>query len=389
MKYEEQPMAWNEPGGNKDKDPWSNNDQGPPDLDEAFRKFKKKFGGSGGSNSNGNGNSALPQFSFNLVLAVIAVIVVVWALLGIYQIDQQEQGVVLRFGKYYETVPAGLNWNPPLIDVVDKVNVTRVRSSAWSGMMLTEDDNIVQIAMSVQWTVKDPKAFLLNVRNPQLSLDHAAESALRHAVGGSEMHQVLTEGRVDIASEVQDRLQSYLDSYVAGILIAKVNIDNAQPPQQVQAAFDDVIRAKEDESRLKNQAETYRNGLIPEARGIAMRQLEEANAYKQRVIAEATGETNRFEALLTEYEKAPKVTRERLYLDSIQRILQNTSKVMLDIDSGSLMYLPLDKMLQHNSQPIGKVDELKSIQQETPARSNFNPLNSSRLMSRSSSREAR
>lgn len=345
-------MAWNEPGGNKGKDPWGGGgDQGPPDLDEAFRKFKQKFGGGKGPGNGGSGNSGgeLPAMSKGLVAIVLVAIFILWAGLGIYQVDQQENGVVLRFGKYHETVQAGLHWNPPLIDKVQKVNITKVRSSSHRGLMLTEDDNIVQISLSVQWTVSDPKAFLLKVRSPEISLDHAAEAALRHAVGSAELHQVLTEGRAEVSIEVQKRTQRYLDMYQTGIMITTVNIEDAQPPQQVQAAFDDVIRAKEDEQRVKNQAETYKNGVIPEARGLAQRQLEEAAAYKQQVVSRAEGEAKRFTNLYLEYKKAPEVTRQRLYIDSMQRVMSNTSKVMVDIDSGSLMYLPLDKMIGAHS----------------------------------------
>ncbi|CAA0082301.1 Modulator of FtsH protease HflK [BD1-7 clade bacterium] len=340
-------MAWNEPGGNKNNDPWGGGDQGPPDLDEAFRKFKDKFGGGKGSDGKGGGGKSggdVPEIGLGLVGVIFVVLILIWAAFGVYQVDQQENAVVLRFGKYHDIMTPGLHWNPPLVDTVQKVNMTRVRSSAHDGMMLTEDDNIVEIDMSVQWTVKDPRDFWLNVRSPEVSLDHAAESALRHAVGGSELHQVLTEGRDAIAQEVQERLQTYLDDYGTGILVGKVNIDDAQPPEQVQAAFDDVIRAKEDESRVKNQAETYRNGIIPEARGLAIRALEEAAGYEVQVVAESTGEAQRFTALLGEYEKAPGVTRERLYLDTMQRVMTNSSKVMVDTDAGSLMYLPLDKL---------------------------------------------
>ncbi|CAA0116972.1 Modulator of FtsH protease HflK [BD1-7 clade bacterium] len=340
-------MAWNEPGGNKNNDPWGGGDQGPPDLDEAFRKFKDKFGGGKGSDGKGSGGKSggdVPEIGLGLVGVIFVVLILIWAAFGVYQVDQQENAVVLRFGKYHDIMTPGLHWNPPLVDTVQKVNMTRVRASSHDGMMLTEDDNIVEIDMSVQWTVKDPRDFWLNVRSPEVSLDHAAESALRHAVGGSELHQVLTEGRDAIAQEVQERLQTYLDDYGTGILVGKVNIDDAQPPEQVQAAFDDVIRAKEDESRLKNQAETYRNGIIPEARGLAIRALEEAAGYEVQVVAESTGEAQRFTALLGEYEKAPGVTRERLYLDTMQRVMTNSSKVMVDTDAGSLMYLPLDKL---------------------------------------------
>lgn len=341
-------MAWNEPGGNNDKDPWGR-DQGPPDLDEAFRKFKEKFTGKKGPSSGSGGKAGLPEFNARLLGLVFAGLLLVWALLGIYQVDQQERAVVLTFGKYSGTVEAGLHWNPPLIDSVQIVNVTKVRSSAHQGLMLTEDDNIVSVSLSVQYTVSDPKAFLLEVRDPEVSLAHAAESALRHVIGSAELHQVLTEGRALIAIDVKKRLQDYLDLYHTGILVSTVNIEDAQPPKEVQAAFDDVIRAKEDEARVKNEAETYKNGIIPEARGLAQRQTEEANGYKEQVIARAEGEAQRFSQLLVEYERAPEVTRQRMYIDTMQKVMSRTSKVMIDVDGGNLLYLPLDKLVGGNA----------------------------------------
>jgi membrane protease subunit HflK len=335
-------MAWNEPGGNNDKDPWGR-DQGPPDLDEAFRKFKEKFTGNKGSGNGGNAD--LPDFSMAFVGIALLGVLIIWGLMGIYQVDQQERAVVLRFGKYLETVEAGLHWNPPLIDSVQVVNVTKVRSSAHQGLMLTEDDNIVKVSLSVQYTVFDPKPFLLDVRDAEASLADAAESAMRHVIGSEELHQVLTEGRVKVAIDVKKRLQDYLDLYHTGIIVSTVNIEDAQPPKEVQAAFDDVIRAKEDEARVKNEAETYKNGIVPEARGLAQRQLEEANGYKEQVIASAEGETQRFTQLLVEYTRAPEVTRQRMYLDTLQNVMSQTTKVMVDIDSGNLLYLPLDKLM--------------------------------------------
>ncbi|GAB3373152.1 FtsH protease activity modulator HflK [Spongiibacter taiwanensis] len=346
-------MAWNEPGGGNDKDPWGGKDQGPPDLDEALKKLQerlnklfgtgKKGGGSGKGGSDFQlGGSAL------VVIAVIAVFV--WGLFGFYQVDQQERAVVLRLGVYHSTVLPGLRWNPPLIDEVTKINVTKVRAASSRGQMLTEDENIVDIALSVQYTVNDPANFLLKVKSPELSLEHALESALRHVVGSSKMDQVITEGREEIAVATQQRLQTYLDAYQSGIQVAKVNIEDAQPPSQVQDAFDDVTRAKEDRERLKNEAEAYANGIIPEARGAAQRQLEEAQAYKEQVIAEAEGEAQRFTQLLAEYQRAPNVTRERLYIDAMQDFYGKSSKVMVDVDGGSnMMYLPLDKLMEKSS----------------------------------------
>jgi membrane protease subunit HflK len=266
---------------------------------------------------------------------------------GFYQVDEQERAVVLRLGKYHSTELPGLRWNPRFIDQVSSINVTRVQSHRHEAEMLTEDENIVDVSLSVQFKVADPKDYLLQVRNPQDSLAQATESALRHVVGGSEMHQVLTEGREQIAVETQVRLQGYLDSYRTGIEVIKVNIDSTSAPDEVQAAFDDVIKAKEDEVRLKNEAEAYSNGIIPEARGYAQRQLEEANAYKEQVIAQSEGEAERFEKLLSEYRKAPTVTRERLYLDAVQNIMENSSKVMVDVEGGNnMLYLPLDKIIE-------------------------------------------
>ena len=339
-------MSWNEPGGgnNKPRDPWGGGDQGPPDLDEVLKRFQERMGGlfggrSGGSGSTGGGVSAA-------MLGVIAIVgLLVWGAMGFYQVDEQERAVVLRFGKYHETVRPGLQWNPPLIDTVIKVNTTKVRAASFREIMLTQDENIVEVSLSVQYVIDDPTLFVLEVRDPENSLQHAAQSALRHVVGGSSMDRVLTEGRAQIAVDVQQRLQEYINMYQTGILISKVNVDESKPPSQVQAAFDDVIKAREDEERVKNEAQAYANGIVPEARGAAQRQIEEASAYKEQVIANAEGEADRFNKLLAEYRKAPNVTRERLYLEAVQGVFSNTSKVMVDVEGGNnMMYLPLDKL---------------------------------------------
>jgi len=337
-------MAWNEPGGgdNKPRDPWGGGDQGPPDLDEALKKLQEKLGGLFGGGSGSSGGSGLS----GAALGVIATgALLVWALMGFYQIDEQERGVVLRFGKYHDTVQPGLQWNPPLIDEVTKVNTTKVRAASFREVMLTQDENIVEVKLSAQYVIDDPTNFVLKVRDPERSLQHAAQSALRHVVGGSSMDLVLTEGRAQIGVEVKQRLQEYLNLYETGILVSTVNVDESKPPSQVQAAFDDVIKAREDEERVKNEAQAYANGIVPEARGGAQRQIEEASAYREQVIANAMGEADRFNKLLAEYQKAPAVTRERLYLDAVQGVYSNTSKVMVDVEGGNnVMYLPLDKM---------------------------------------------
>ena len=335
-------MSWNEPGGgNRQRDPWGGKDQGPPDLDEALKKLQDQlnglFGGrSGGGSSKGAGS----------MLGIVAVIAVtVWGLMGLTQIGEQERAVVLRLGEYSRTAQPGLFWYPRGIDAISRVNITQVRSAQFRETMLTQDENIVDVSMSVQYVIDDPKNFVLEVRDPERSLQHAAQSALRHVVGDSSMGLVLTEGRAAIAVQVRERLQQYLVNYTTGINVQKVNIDDASPPSQVQEAFDDVIKAREDEERVKNEAESYANGIVPEARGRAQRMKEEAEAYRQQVIAKATGEAQRFDQLLSEYEKAPAVTRERLYIDALESVLANTNKVMVDVEGGNnVMYLPLDKL---------------------------------------------
>ena len=348
-------MSWNEPGGgNKGpRDPWGGGNQGPPDLDEAFKKLQQQFaslfgGGRGGNSGKGPARGGL---SGGLISVVFAGALLVWGLMGFYQLDEQERAVVLRFGEYHATLTPGLQWNPPLIDEVITVNTTKVRASSLREVMLTQDENIVEISMSVQYVIANPQDFVLQVRDPEVSLQHAAQSALRHVVGGTTMDLALTEGRAAIGLDVRDRLQQYLNDYTTGIQVSKINIDESKPPAQVQGAFDDVIKAREDEERVKNEAQSYANGIVPEARGGAQRVLEESNAYRDQVIARADGEAQRFDQLLTEYRKAPDVTRERLYLDTMQEVLANTNKVMVDVEGGNnVLYLPLDKMVPNAGQ---------------------------------------
>ena len=367
-------MAWNEPGNNG-RDPWdggNRNNQGPPDLDEVVKKLQQSLGGlfgnsggSGGGSDSGGGPGF--EFSGKLVGVLASVAIVAYGALGLYKVDEQERAVVLRFGQFLETKTPGLRWNPPVIDEVNNINVTRVRTHTSQGVMLTEDENIVDVTLAIQYVISNPRDFLLNVRDPEVSLTHATDSAIRHVVGSAEMTAVISEGREALGGEVQSRLQSYLDSYVTGLRVVKVNLENSQPPSQVQAAFDDVIKAREDEQRLKNQAEAYSNGVIPEARGRAQRVLEEANAHRERVVARAEGEADRFLKLLAEYRKSPDVTRERLYIDAVQEVMQRSSKVMVDVGSGSnIMYLPLDRIAAQAAPAIASQNRgasLSSVQQ--------------------------
>lgn len=336
-------MAWNEPGGGKD--PWGNRgDQGPPDLDEAFKKLQAQLAGIFGGGSGGGGAG----ISYAMMGLILVVALLAYGFFGLYQIDQGERGVVFRFGAVQEqVVMPGLHWNPPIIDVVEKVNVTRVNSHSHQALMLTEDENIVDVALTVQFVVNDPVAFLVNVRTPRASLTQATESALRHVVGSSMMDDVITAGREAIAVEVQERLQAYLDNYGTGIRLDKVNIDRSAPPAQVADAFNDVQKAKEDEQRFINEANAYAESIIPEARGEAQRVIEQANGYRDRVVARAEGEANRFTKLFAEYSLATEVTRDRLYIDAMETVMSNTTKVMIAADGGNnIMYLPLDRMAQ-------------------------------------------
>ncbi|MBB3102428.1 FtsH protease activity modulator HflK [Azomonas macrocytogenes] len=374
-------MAWNEPGGNSnDQDPWGSGGgrrggdrQGPPDLDEAFRKLQDSLGGIfGKKRSGGPGGDSGKSGGFGLFWVGLLLLLVVWLYNAIYIVDEQEQAIVLRFGKYYETVGPGLNIYFPPIDRKSQENVTRERSYSKQGQMLTEDENIIEVPLTVQYKISNLKDFVLAVDQPEVSLQHATDSAVRHVVGSTTMDQVLTEGREVMAAQVHERLQRFLDGYQTGITVTQVNLQSATAPREVQEAFDDVIRAREDEQRLKNQAESYANGVVPEARGEAQRMLEEASGYRDAVISRAQGESNRFGKLLEEYRKAPDVTRERLYLETMQEVMSNTSKVLVTGETGknSLLYLPLDKIINSRNvspqQGSGAAGAASQTGQETP-----------------------
>lgn len=352
-------MAWNEPGGG-DKDPWGNRgDQGPPDLDEAIRKLQAQLAGIFGGNKRGSGGSGGGGFSGGVLGLGAFILIAVYGFLGMYQVDQQERGVVFRFGQALEELKTpGLHWNPPLIDEVELVNVTQVRSHSHQSLMLTKDENIVDVSLTVQWVVDDAVAFLVKVLNPEGSLANATESALRHVAGSSTMNQIITDGREAVAAEVQERVQTYLNTYGTGIFVVKVNIDRSAPPNQVQDAFNDVQKAKEDQQRFINQATAYLEQVVPEARGRAQRQIEEASAYRDQVVARSEGEAERFQKLLAEYSLAKEVTRNRLYIDALEKVFGNSSKVMLDVEGGnSIMYLPLDQLTRQRGAGAVEIDQ--------------------------------
>ena len=355
-------MSWN---GNGNKDPWGKND-GPPDIDEAIKQLKQRLGSifGGGSSGGPSGKSLKGKFLF-----IFVGILALWFVAGIYQVEQAERSVVLRLGKFLDIKGPGLHWNPPLVDSISIVDVVRVRPHRHDALMLTRDENIVGVTVSVQYQIADPKKYVLDIRDADSSLAQATESSLRHVVGGSIMDDVLTVGREQIAQEVKLRLQEYLDRYSTGLQVIIVNIEDSAPPNQVQASFDDVIKAREDEVRVRNEAETYANGIVPEARGEAQKQIQGAQAYRDRVIAEAKGDANRFNKLLLEYKKAPQVTRNRLYLDAVQEVMANSTKVMIDVEGGNnILYLPLDKIVQSSSENQVNIQSQSSTsQQQSPS----------------------
>ena len=348
-------MSWNEPGGsNGDKDPWGNRNknQGPPDLDEVFANFRKKFGGIFGDKSGGN-NKGSSSFSISFVLIGALVI---WALSGIYIIDEGKQGVVLQFGEFHSISEPGPHWYPRFIQSVETVDISGVRSvnlgrNTSEALMLTKDENIVDVEFTVQYKVKNAKDFLFNVSNPTATLIQATESAIREIVGKNNIDFVIQEGRPEVAARTEKLIQDILDDYKAGIQVTNLNMQDAQAPEQVQEAFDDAIRSREDRDRKVKEAEAYKNDIIPKARGAAARLIQEATAYRDEKVARSSGEANRFNQILIEYKKAPKVTRERLYLETMQDVLSGTNKVMVDVKQGnSLMYLPVDKLMRSNKQ---------------------------------------
>jgi membrane protease subunit HflK len=381
-------LAWNEPGSSGGKDPWGqrNRPQGPPDLDQLLKNLQNKLSGlfGGGGGRRGGGDRDVSRIGIGLILVVALVL---WMLSGFYVVQQGERGVLLRFGKYTSMSQAGLHWHLPFpIERVEKVNVEQVsllevgyRSSGRSGgsplkvpkeaVMLTEDENIVDIEFAIQYKVKDANDYLFRVRDPQETILQATESAVREIVGKSTLDFVITEGRDSISQNTRTLLQEILDRYKTGIYIVTVQVQKALPPEEVKAAFDDAVKAREDEQRLKNEAEAYANDLIPRARGASARLLQEAEGYKARVVARAEGDARRFGAVVNEYAKAPAVTRERLYIEAMEQVLSNTTKVLVDQKSGNnLLYLPLDKLMGSVTAPASSAGSTSSAQPalETP-----------------------
>jgi len=365
-------MPWNEPGGNKDKDPWSNKPSrtnSSDGIEDAIQKMNDKLGqlfggrssGDGEGNNSGNGGTGLNK---SVVIGLGAIAFLAWLSTGIYTIDSAERGVELRFGKYHQTTMPGLHWHMPYpIDKVEKVDVDRsrtARDTSGSTHMLTKDENIISIAVTVQYKIKNPENYLFNVSLPDYEANqligtvyNVMRSAVREVVGRTTMDSIIGADREKMAPDIRLIMQRVLDDYRSGIDIMKVNVTDAEAPKEVKDAFDDAIRAREDQNRFKNQAETYAKQVVPNARGNAARIIEDATAYRSQAISKAQGESSRFEQLSTAYKKAPAVTRERLYLETMEQVLESSSKVMIDSKSGNnMLYLPLDK-LQGNASASG------------------------------------
>ena len=370
---------------------WGNkNGGGPPDLEEVMRNLNRKieslFGGrsGGGAPKGGNGNvSGGRGIGIGLIVLIVAL---VWIASGFYLVDPSQRGVVLRFGKLSEVTGEGPRWHLPYpVEAVEVVNLSQVRTvevgyrenvknkALKESLMLTDDENIIDIQFAVQYFLKDPAEYLFYNRmtDDREIVRQAAETSIREVVGRNKMDFVLYEGREQIAAETTKLIQAILDRYKAGIIVSKVTMQNAQPPEQVQAAFDDAVKAGQDRERQKNEGQAYANDVVPRAKGAAARLMQEADGYKQSVIANAEGDASRFKQILVEYEKAPQVTRERMYQDMKQHLLTSTSKVLLDQKSGggNLLYLPLDKLIQ-STNPGAELPAYKPTEQLTSSPSN-------------------
>lgn len=347
------PRVWSEPGsGDKNPNPWgkkgSGSSEGPPDLDQIFKNLINRVRGLFGKKvpTNGNGSSNTP-FNMQLLFSIGGgLAILLYILFGFYTVSSYEQGVITRFGKYNSTVNSGLHWLPLFMDKVQRVNTENLKSSRHSGWMLTKDENIILVEMEVQYRIIDAEKYLFNVVSPDLVLTQAGDSALRQVVGDSLTDDVLTNKKQQIAEAIKEQLIDTLNIYDIGFHIEAVNFRDSRPPDDVKDAFDDVTKSREDRERLKLQAEAYSNTIIPEAEGAAQKIISEAEGYKEQVILEAMGEAQRFNLILPGYLNAPQVTKTRMYMDAMQEVLTNTTKVIVNSNAGNnMIYVPLDKMI--------------------------------------------
>lgn len=362
-------MSWNEPGDRdkgKKKDPWGKDEEGPPNIDEALRLLQKKLRAmfsqksNDGPSSNFNGSintkgTSNRKFSFGLIGAILFAIYVIS---GIYVVEPAEEAVVLRLGKYIETVGPGPHWIAPIIETREVVNVGEVKTTKQGGQMLTKDENMVSAEIAVQYRISNPEEYLFNLVQPEKSLQQVSESALRGVVGQSTLNEVLTSGRGEIGLEIRKQIQKMLDNYKSGLLISDLAMQQTKAPEEVKAAFDDAIKAQQDEERLVNEAQAYARKIIPIAEGRAKRTFEEARAYKERAILEAQGRTAKFAEVLPEYQRSPQVTRDRMFIDTLQDVYANTSKILIDVNgSNNMVYLPLDKLIENKTAKLPQRDD--------------------------------
>ncbi len=369
-------MAWNEPGNNE-KDPWKNKggkNQGPPDLDDLLKDIGNKFGGIfGGKKSGGGSGKSLSSVGI-MVLLIVAMLV--YAFTGFYTIKEAEKGIVLRFGQYAGLVEPGLRWKWSFVERVIPVDMQTTRDLPSAGFMLTQDENVVRVEMQIQYRVVDARNYIFSVTNADDSLSQSLDSALRYVIGHSKMDDILTSGREEVRQAVWTELDKIIEPYNLGLIIVDVNFKDARPPEEVKDAFDDAIAAQEDEVRFLREAEAYARGIEPRARGRVKRLEQEALAYKAQVLLDAEGEVARFNKLLPEYQAAPEVTRQRMYLTTMEKVYSNTSKVMVDVDGGNnMMYLPLDKIMQQQS------GGQRVIQQSLPSINSTNSTNTAPALS--------
>lgn len=365
-------MAWNEPGNNgKNNDPWKQGgrNQGPPDLDEVFRNLGKKFGGIFGGKGGNSGSSSGGGSALFIVVLVVALLV--WGLSGFYTIKDAERGVILRFGQYHSEVGAGIHWKPTFIDSVTPVNTQEVRSLRADGFMLTQDQNLVRVTFEVQYRIFNARQYLFSVVDADRSLREATDAALRFVIGHSIMDDVLTRGREVVRQNTRQELEGVIAPYNMGIALVDVNFRDARPPEEVRAAFDDAISAQEDQERFVQEAQAYAREIEPRARGQVNRVMQEAEAYKQQIVLKAQGEVARFEQLLPQYLAAPKVTRDRMYLETMEYVYGNTSKILVDVkNSNNLMYLPLDQLMKQGAAAAPTATPISA-----PVRANLDGVN--------------
>jgi modulator of FtsH protease HflK len=364
-------MGWND--GDKGN-PWRpERDKGPADLDAVVRDFQRRLAGLFGGGRGGSGGRSSGSLSSSLVGTGLFLLVALWALTGVYVVDAAEQGVVLRFGAYQATTQPGLRWHLPWpIERVEKVNIGATERLPYQGSMLTRDENIVNVELIVQFRRHDPHEYLFNMRDPENTLRDVTASAIREVIGKNVLDFILTEGRAEVAAQTQELLQATLDTYGAGVTVYEVNLQEANFPREVEGSVQDAIKAREDRERRILEAETYRNQILPVARGDAEVERQNAEAYRAEVVANAEGESERFMQILGEYEMAPEVTRERLYLETLEEILSTSTKVLMDTEGGNnVLYLPLDQLVQRRrSQPA---NEPAAVAAPTPMTNNVAP----------------